>query len=99
MRRIRRPDRDRIATWLINWIRRTVASHWLDGMIELEQQQRQAEAIHPELRAAVEDVLTEYAGRFADCDAEWPGVDSNLEQLAWVYRELTGWDTDARDGA
>lgn len=91
-------DRDRLATWLINQIRRRVASRWQDGLIELERQRLAANAIQPELRAAIEDVLTAYASRFDDCDGEWPGVDSNLESLSWVYRDLTGWD-DARDGS
>lgn len=92
-RAIRRAHRDQLAVWACNAIMRTVASPWQRGLVGLTRQRQQVEAMPPELRASIELVLLDYTDRFAGCE-EWPGVDANLEELAWVYNRLTGWDAD-----
>lgn len=91
---MRRPraDRPSIASRVAGWLAGRGSLTW-----ELEVLNRQTELgdqLPRELRNAIERVLVEYAGMFTGDESDEGEIDPALEELAWAYDRLTGWNAN-----
>lgn len=91
---MRRPraDRPSIASRVAGWLARRGSFAW--ELEVLNRQTDERDELPAPLREAIERVLAEYAGMFTGDDADEGEIDPGLENLAWEYGRLTGWNAN-----
>lgn len=65
-----------------------------DELEIMRLQTEMGDQLPDELRRAIECVLAEYAAMFTGDEADESEVDSSMEELAWAYGRMTGWNAN-----